>query len=164
MLVWTLLALSPNTIQTLLVAFKVAPYPTSLSVLISYQLWLSLRLMTQLDQVSCDQSTGMKALVQTRHSPKTLKGCGEDRGMLQWQRYLWQGRLRLLAWKDKQSISRRGGRGCNIDAVFIIVMIAKYYSVFICLVGYVWNCRGLKYFRLLLKNRKIAIASSVQHK
>lgn len=67
----------------LLVAIKVVPYPTSLSVLISYQLWFSLRLMTQLDQVSCDQSTGMKALVQIRHSPKILKGSGEGREMLQ---------------------------------------------------------------------------------
>lgn len=77
------LALSPNTIQMLLVAFKVTPYPTSLSVLVSYQPWFSLRLMTQLDQVSCDQSTGMKASVQTRQSPKILKGCGEGRGMHQ---------------------------------------------------------------------------------
>lgn len=41
--------------------------------------------MTQLDQVSCDQSSGMKASVQTKQSPKILKGCCEGKGMNQWQ-------------------------------------------------------------------------------
>lgn len=105
----------------LIAAFSVAPYPTSLSILGSYQLWFVLRLMTQLDRVSCDQSTGMKAVVQTRHSPQILKAavkaeeCSSDRG------YLWQGRLRLLARKDKQSISQRGVCVCVVGGVVILM-------------------------------------------
>lgn len=139
-LIWTSLALSPNTIQMLLVAFKVTPYPTSLSVSsVFYQPWFSLRLMTQLDQVSCDQSTGMRALVQTKQSPKTLKGCGEDRGMHQWQKIFMTGKTATTSL-ERQTICFSEG-DCNIDAVFIRLIIAKYCSiqVFRCLVGYVWN-------------------------
>lgn len=164
-LIWTSLALSPNTIQILLVAFKVTPYPTSLSVSsVSYQSWFSLWLMTQLDQVSCDQSTGMRALVQTRQSPKTLKGCGEGKGMHQWQKIFMGGKTATTS-SERQTICFSEG-DCNIDAVFIGAIIAKYWSiqVFSCLVDYVWNVRVQKYFRLLLKNRKILIANSTLHK
>lgn len=165
-LIWTSLALSPNKIQMLLVAFKVTPYPTSLSVSsVSYQLWFSLRLMTQLDQVSCDQSIGMKALVQTRQSPKILKGCGEGRGMHQWQKIFMAGKT-VTTSLERQTICFSEG-DCNIDAVFIRLIIAKYHSaqIFKCLLGaYVWNLRVMKYFRYSLKNRKIARASCVQHK
>lgn len=85
-LIWTSLALSPNTIQMAFVAFKVRPYPTSVSVFsISYQPWFALRLVTQLDRVSCDQSSGIKASVQTRQSPKILKVLWWSGGMHQWQ-------------------------------------------------------------------------------
>ena len=79
--------------------------------------------MTQLDQVSCDQSTGMKASVQTRQSPKILKGCGEGRGMHHWQRIFMAGKA-VTTSLERQTICFSEG-DCNIDAVFIRVIIAK---------------------------------------
>lgn len=153
-LIWTSLALSPNAIQ-MLVAFKGTPYPTSLRVFsVSYQLWFSLRLMTQLDLVSCDQSTGMRALVQTRQSPKILKGCGESRGMHQRQKIFMAGKA-VTTSLERQTICFSEG-DCNIDAVFIRLIIAKHRSIqiFSCLLGCVWNLRVLKYFRSLLKKEE----------
>lgn len=139
----------------LLVAFKVTPYPTSLVAFSpSYQQWCSLRLMTQLDQVSCDQSTGKKALVQTRQSQKILKGCGEGRGMHHWQRIFMAAKTVTTSLERKTICFSEGD--CNIYAVFIRLIIAELHSVQVlsCLVGYVWNPRVLKYFLFLLKNRK----------
>lgn len=153
-LIWTSLALSPNAIQ-MLVAFKGMPYPTSLRVFsVSYQLWFSLRLMTQLDLVSCDQSAGMRALVQTRQSPKILKGCGESRGMHQRQKIFMAGKA-VTTSLERQTICFSEG-DCNIDAVFIRLIIAKHRSIqiFSCLLGCVWNLRVLKYFRSLLKKQE----------
>lgn len=120
--------------------------------------------MTQLDRVSCDQSAGMKASVQTRQSPKNTQRlaveaeeCTIDRG------YLWWARA-VTTRSEKQTICFSEGDR-NIDAVFIRLIIAEHDCVrgFIGPVGCVRNLRALKYFRLLLKNRKIAI-SCVQHK
>lgn len=160
-LIWASLALSSNTIQMLLVSFKVGPYPTSLSVSsVSYQLWFSLRLMTQLDQVSCDQSAGMKAPVQTRQSPKTLKGCGEGRGMCQWQK-IFTARKTVTTSLERQTICISGG-DCKIDAVFIRVVIAKKYQsmqLFSFLV-----CAGIFPTPLGKLKNSVNPASSAQHK
>lgn len=120
----------------MLVAFKGTPYPTSLRVFsVSYQLWFSLRLMTQLDLVSCDQSTGMRALVQTRQSLKILKGCGESRGMHQRQKIFMAGKA-VTTSLERQTICFSEG-DCNIDAVLIRLIIAKHRSIqiFSCLLG-----------------------------
>lgn len=155
-LIWTSLALSPNTIQMLLVAFKVTSYPTSLRVLVSYQprvffsrnswhSWIRSPVISPLEWKHRCRPGNLR-----KDSKAVVKGeeCTNDRG------YLWQGRLWLLAWKDKQSISRRGD--CNIDAVFIRLIIAKHCSaqVFGCLVVYVWNPSLLTYFRVFLEIRK----------
>lgn len=147
-LIWTSLALSPNAIQMLLVAFKVRAYPTSLSVfLVSYQMWFSLWLKTH-SWIGSPVISPLEWKHQCRpgnlwkYSKAAVKAeeCSNDR------RYLWQGRLWLLAWKDKQSVSQKGSSHCNIDAVFIRLVIAKYHSiqVFSCLLGYVWNLRVLR--------------------
>lgn len=140
--IWTSLALMLNTIQMLLVAFKVRLRPSSLGFFpVSYQPWFSLWLMTH-SWIRSPVISPLEWKHQCRpgnlrkYSKAAVKAeeCTNDR------RYLWQGRLWLLAWKDKQSVSQKGSSHCNIDAVFIRLVIAKYHfmQVFSSLLGYVW--------------------------
>lgn len=85
---------------------------------------------------------------------KILKGCGESRGMHQRQKIFMAGKA-VTTSLERQTICFSEG-DCNIDAVFIRLIIAKHRSIqiFSCLLGCVWNLRLLKYFRSLLKKEE----------
>lgn len=145
----------------LLVAFKAAPHiPHRSLITVPYQLWRGglfdfCFVFFPRDSWHSWIWSPVISPLERKHRcrPGILWKILRGRGMPQWQgRYLWRGRLRLLAWKDKQSVSPRGGArgGCNIDAVFIGRVIAKYHPVFICLAGCVWDSCALNSIWLIL--------------
>lgn len=144
----TALALFPNTIQMLLLPLK--------SGLVPHHSASSQPLISHGSLCGSWHIAGSDPLwsVHWNESISADQAISENTQRQQWRQrnapmtkdiYGW-GRLWLLAWKDKQSVSLKGSSHCNIDAVFIRLVIAKYNSmqVFSSLMGYVWNLRVLK--------------------